>query len=166
MKVELVEYTSGWPHLYEREAERIRGLLGARVRIIEHVGSTSVPGLAAKPVIDIVVGVPDSSDEDAYLPALESGGYRLRLREPEWFEHRLFSGPDAAINLHVFSEGCQEIDDMIRFRDRLRENPTLREEYLRVKRDLADREWSSVQDYADAKTEIVLAIRDGSDWSE
>src|SRR5690606_29898587 len=101
--------------LFEREAKRIRSALGDRALRVEHVGSTSVPGLCAKPVIDILLVVPDSSDEASYVPALEAAGYKLRIREPEWFEHRLFKGPDTDINLHVFSEGASEIERMLCF---------------------------------------------------
>jgi GrpB-like predicted nucleotidyltransferase (UPF0157 family) len=85
------------------------GLHGRGLRI-EHVGSTSVPGLAAKPVIDVLLVVANSADEDAYSPTLQSAGYLLRVREPNWYEHRMFKGPDADANLHVFSFGCPEID--------------------------------------------------------
>ena len=112
--------TPSWPALYAREEARIRGILGDRVVSIDHAGSTSVPGLAAKPQIDIVLVVADSSDETAYAPDLEAAGYRLVIREPKWFEHRVFKGPDTNINLHTFSPGCQEIDRMLGFRDWLR----------------------------------------------
>src|SRR5688500_5368334 len=79
----LVEYDPAWPDLFEREAERIRAALGESALQIEHVGSTAVPGLAAKPIIDINLVVADSTDEDAYVPALEAAGYVLRVREPE-----------------------------------------------------------------------------------
>jgi len=91
-RILLVDYDPQWPQLFEREAERIRGALGFRVLRIEHVGSTSVPGLAAKPIIDMVLGVDDSAAENAYLPALEAAGYALRIREPDWCEHRMFRG--------------------------------------------------------------------------
>jgi GrpB-like predicted nucleotidyltransferase (UPF0157 family) len=156
--INLVDYDPDWPALYEREAERIRGALGDRARLLEHAGSTSVPGLAAKPTIDIVLAVPDSSDESAYVPALEAAGYVLRIREPDWYEHRLFKGPDTNVNLHVFSEGCEEIDRMLVFRDRLRTNEADRELYERKKRELAALKWEFVQDYADAKTEVVKEI--------
>jgi GrpB-like predicted nucleotidyltransferase (UPF0157 family) len=163
--ISLSEYDPGWPSLYEREADRIRGALADRARLLEHAGSTSVPGLAAKPIIDIVLAVPDSSDEDAYLPDLVAADYVLRIREPDWYEHRLFKGPDTNVNLHVFSEGCEEIGRMLAFRDHLRVNEADRELYERTKRELAARDWEFVQDYADAKTDIVKQIvaRAGSD---
>lgn len=156
--IQLDPYDPAWPGLFEREATRIRATLGDRVRLLEHVGSTSVPGLSAKPLVDIVLAVPDSSDEPAYVPDLESAGYVLRIREPAWHEHRLFKGPDTNVNLHTFTVGCPEIDRMIRFRDWLRSHDDDRDLYERTKRDLAAREWRFIQHYADAKSEIVEAI--------
>jgi GrpB-like predicted nucleotidyltransferase (UPF0157 family) len=126
--------------------------------MLEHVRSTSVPGLAAKPIIDMLLIVPDSSDEASYVPALENAGYVLRIREPEWHQHRLFKGPDANINLHVFSEGSSEIGRMLGFRDWLRTHDDDRLLYEQTKRDLATRTWKYVQNYADAKTEVVEQI--------
>ena len=156
--IALADYDPGWPVLYAREAARIRAALGGRAVQVEHVGSTSVPGLAAKPIIDILLAVPDSSDEQSYVPALEAAGYVLRIREPDWFEHRLFKGPDTDINLHVFTAGAAEIDRMLLFRDRLRANDADRDAYLQVKCDLAQQTWRHVQHYADAKTAIVEQI--------
>jgi GrpB-like predicted nucleotidyltransferase (UPF0157 family) len=156
--ITLSEYDEMWPHLYEREAARIRSVLGDKVVALEHVGSTSVPGLAAKPIIDIDLVVADSGNEAAYVPPLEAAGYTLRIREPDWFEHRLFKGPDTNVNVHVFSSGCEEVDRMIRFRDHLRRNDGDRELYESAKRDLAQREWKYVQNYADAKTDVVRQI--------
>jgi len=156
--IELVDYDPAWPGLFEREADRIRAALGDRARVLEHTGSTSVPGLVAKPIIDITLAVPNSADEDAYVPSLEAAGYVLRIREPDWYEHRVFKGPDTNVNLHVFSEGCPEIDRMLRFRDWIRSNQADRELYERMKRELAGKEWKYVQDYADAKTAVVREI--------
>jgi GrpB-like predicted nucleotidyltransferase (UPF0157 family) len=154
----LVDYDPEWPAQFEREAERIRSALGDKALLLEHAGSTAVPGLAAKPIIDIVLAVPDSTDEDAYVPALEAAGYLLSIREPDWYEHRLVKPPDLSVNVHIFSEGCVEIDRMLAFRDRLRSNDGDRELYERTKRDLAQRTWTYTQDYADAKAEVVEAI--------
>jgi GrpB-like predicted nucleotidyltransferase (UPF0157 family) len=156
----LAEYDPEWPALYAREAGRIRVALGKAALDVEHVGSTSVPGLTAKPIIDIVLVVSDSADEASYLPALQEAGYVLRIREPDWFEHRLFKGPDTDINLHVFTVGTVEIDRMLRFRDRLRVSGSDREFYAQTKLDLAQRTWRHVQQYADAKTAVVAAIID------
>ena len=156
--IHLAEYDPEWPRLFEREATRIREALGDRALRIEHVGSTSVPGLAAKPVIDIDLVVADSSDEEAYVPLLEAAGYVLRIREPDWFEHRLFKGPDTNVNVHTFSAGCEEVERMVAFRDWLRTNDDDRDLYLNAKRELAAREWKYVQNYADAKSAVVEEI--------
>jgi GrpB-like predicted nucleotidyltransferase (UPF0157 family) len=156
--IEFADYDPSWPSSYEREADRIRSILNDRAVRIEHVGSTSVPSLLAKPIIDIVLEVPDSADEDAYVPDMEAAGYVLRIREADWFEHRLFKGPDTNINLHTFSAGCAEVDRMVMFRDWLRTNAADRELYARIKRELAAKDWRFVQQYADAKTAVVTEI--------
>lgn len=156
--IEIAEYDPEWPRLFEREAARIRSALDDRVLTVEHVGSTSVPGLAAKPRIDILLVVLDSTDEPAYVPPLEAAGYVLRIREPDWYEHRVFKGPDTDVNLHVFSPGCPEIDRMLLFRDHLRRDATDRRLYEQTKRDLARRQWTYTQNYADAKTGVVEGI--------
>ena len=157
-RILIADYDRRWPELFDREAERIRSALDQRALRIEHTGSTSVPGLAAKPVIDIVLVVADSADEEAYVPPLEAAGYSLQIREADWYEHRMFKGPDTDVNLHVFSSGCPEIDRVVVFRDWLRENPADRDLYARAKRALARQEWTTVQDYADAKTEVIEEI--------
>jgi len=156
--IELADYDPAWPSLFAREAARVRAALGDRVLGLEHVGSTAVPALAAKPRIDMLLTVADTADEAAYVPALAAAGYVLHIREPDWYEHRLFKGPDTDINLHVFSVGCEEIDRMLLFRDWLRSNPDDRQLYERTKRELAARDWAYVQHYADAKTAVVAAI--------
>jgi GrpB-like predicted nucleotidyltransferase (UPF0157 family) len=153
-----MDYDPLWPEVFRHEAERLGVLLGCRALQIEHTGSTSVPGLAAKPIIDILLVVADSSDEQAYVPILERAGYSLRIREPNWYEHRMFKGPVADINLHAFSDGCPEIDRILRFRDWLRGNSADRDLYERTKRNLAEKEWADVQDYADAKTAVIQEI--------
>lgn len=157
-RITLVEYDPLWPEMFERERARVLQALGDRAIRIEHAGSTSVPGLVAKPVIDIVLEVADSTDEAAYVPPLEAAGYALRIREPKWYEHRLLRGSDPAVNLHVFSAGCPEVARMLVFRDRLRSCDTDRALYASTKRTLAAQRWQYVQDYADAKSEVVEAI--------
>ncbi|MDQ6712051.1 MAG: GrpB family protein [Candidatus Dormibacteraeota bacterium] len=156
--INLAEYDPDWPERFRREAEGIRALLGDRVLRLEHVGSTAVPGLPAKPVIDMVLVLANSADEPSYVPAMEAAGYVLRIREPDWHEHRLFKGPDSNINLHVFSSGCPEIGRMLAFRDWLCSNASDRELYARTKLELAKRNWKYVQNYADAKTAVVEQI--------
>jgi GrpB-like predicted nucleotidyltransferase (UPF0157 family) len=102
--------------------------------------------------------VANSAGEPSYLPALEFAGYVLTIREPDWFEHRVFKGPDTDVNLHVFSSGCSEIDRMLLFRDWLRSNESDRHLYEHTKRELARNNWKYVQNYADAKTSVVEEI--------
>lgn len=163
-KIVIVAYDPAWPRLFEREAARIRAALGPKARLVEHVGSTSVPGLAAKPRIDILLAVPDSADEPAYVPDLEAAGYRLVIREPEWFEHRVFKGPDTDVNLHTFTARASEIDKMLLFRDWLRSHDDERERYQLAKLELATKRWAVTQDYADAKTDVVHEILARAGW--
>lgn len=157
-QITLVEYDPEWPKLFEIEAGKIRAALGERALLLEHAGSTSVPGLCAKPIIDIILGVADSSDESTYAPDLEAAGYSLRIREPEWFEHRVFKGIEPSVNLHVFTIGCSEIDRMLLLRDWMRSHHQDRDLYANTKRDLSQRTWKYVQHYADAKSTVVAEI--------
>jgi GrpB-like predicted nucleotidyltransferase (UPF0157 family) len=154
----IVEYDLRWPILFSREADRIQSAMGDRALQIEHVGSTSVTALPAKPIIDLLLIVADSADELSYVRPLEAAGYLLRIREPDWFEHRMFKGPDTDINLHVFSSGCSEVERMLVFRDWLRNNPDDRKLYARTKLCLAQQEWKYVQNYADAKAVVIEEI--------
>jgi GrpB-like predicted nucleotidyltransferase (UPF0157 family) len=126
--------------------------------VVEHVGSTSVPGLAAKPVLDVLLLVPDPSDEAAYVPQLEAAGFLLHFREPEWHQHRFLKAHDPVVQVHAFAEGSEEAERMLSFRDRLRSDDGDRALYEETKRRLAERNWERVQDYADAKSEVVEAI--------
>jgi GrpB-like predicted nucleotidyltransferase (UPF0157 family) len=161
--ITLAAYDPGWPALFRREADRLGAALGADALGIEHVGSTSVPGLMAKPVVDVLLLVRNSADEPGYVTRLQDAGYVLRIREPDWFEHRLFTRPDTSVNLHVFSSGSAEAARMLRFRDRLRADDAARNRYEHVKRELARRTWRHVQDYADAKTTVVEEILDDAE---
>lgn len=156
--IELVEYDPAWPRLFVREAHRIRSVLGDRALGVEHTGSTSVPGLAAKAIIDIVLVVANSADETAYAGALADAGYVLRIREPEWHEHRLLKTSAANVHLHVFSANCPEVARMLLFRNWLRTNESDRRLYDRTKRELAGKPWKYMQDYADAKSAVVEEI--------
>src|SRR2546426_2554883 len=157
-QITLVEYDPAWPKNFAREAKRIKAALGERLIMVEHVGSTSVPGLVAKPIIDILLVVANSADEPSYVTELEAAGYVLRIREPDWHQHRLFKGPDTNINLHVFTQGSEEILRTLMLRDWLRTNEADRELYARSKRNLASKKWKYVQNYADAKSEVIEEI--------
>jgi GrpB-like predicted nucleotidyltransferase (UPF0157 family) len=158
--VPLSDPDPAWPDRFEREAARIRSALGAAVLRLEHVGSTSVPGLVAKPIIDVLLVVADPTDEPAYLPALEQAGYRLRIREPQHDEHRMLRGPHRAVNVHVFGPGSGAAERLLRFRDRLRADPEARERYAAAKRELAARRWRYVQWYANAKGPVIEGLLD------
>jgi len=157
-EIRIVNYDADWPKKFETHARVIAGALSGSALRIEHVGSTSVPGLAAKPIIDILVVVPHSADESAYLPRLEAAGYVLRVREPDWNEHRMFRTPEKDVHIHVYSAGCPEIERNLAFRERLRRNVDDRRRYEQTKRELAAKEWSDMNAYADAKTEVIESI--------
>jgi GrpB-like predicted nucleotidyltransferase (UPF0157 family) len=153
--VTLVEWDPAWPERFEREATRIRAALGAVARRVEHIGSTSVPGLAAKPVVDILLSVADAGAEADFVPALEGAGYVLRVREPR---HRMFRTPDLGVHVHVYADDDPECDRHLAFRDRLRADAGDRAAYERLKRELAGRDWRDRQEYADAKGPLIAAI--------
>jgi GrpB-like predicted nucleotidyltransferase (UPF0157 family) len=153
--VRLAEWDPAWSARFERERDRIRQALGAVARRVEHIGSTSVAGLAAKPIVDILVTVPDVDDERAFVESLVSAGYVLRVREPG---HRLFRTPDAGVHVHVLPDGDPEAERYLIFRDRLRSSAEDRIAYERLKRELAPRDWYEIGHYAQAKGPLVEAI--------
>jgi GrpB-like predicted nucleotidyltransferase (UPF0157 family) len=154
----IADYDPAWPERFGREEARIRAALGEAALSVEHIGSTSVPGLAAKDIVDVLLVVEDSGDEASYLPALEEAGYVLRVREPDFDEHRMFRTPEKDVHVHVYSAGSGEIDRYLLLRDRLRENEGDRELYARTKRRLAGRDWPSMNHYAEAKTGVIEGI--------
>jgi GrpB-like predicted nucleotidyltransferase (UPF0157 family) len=157
-KIVIMDYNPLWPETFQKHAALITQALGPKALCIEHVGSTSVPGLAAKPIIDIVVVVEDSSAEDAWLPALLAAGYVLRVREPDWHQHRMLRTPGLEVHVHIFSSGCTEVERMIVFRNHLRRDANDRQRYEELKRHLATQDWPDINDYATAKTELVEQI--------
>lgn len=154
----IAAYDPAWPRRFDREEAKVRAALGPAALSVEHVGSTSVPGLAAKPIVDMLLVVEDSGDEDSYLPALEEAGYVLRVREPDFEEHRMFRTPEKDVHIHVLSPDSREGKRLLLLRDHLRRNEEDRELYADTKRELASRDWPSMQHYADAKTGIVEDI--------
>lgn len=157
-EIKIADYDTDWPKKFETHAKMIADAIGGSALRIEHIGSTSVPGLAAKPIIDILVVVADSADESAYLPQLEAAGYVLRVREPGWNEHRMLRTPEKDVHIHIYSAGCREIQRNLTFRDRLRRNIEDRSRYEQTKRELAAKEWSDMNAYADAKAEVIESI--------
>jgi GrpB-like predicted nucleotidyltransferase (UPF0157 family) len=158
-QIYLAPYNPEWPAQYAGEAAKIRAALGDAALVLEHVGSTALPDIPAKPIIDILLAVADSRDEDAYVPALTAQGYRLHLREPDWEQHRVMKGDlPVLVNLHVFTAGSPEISRMLAFRDRCRTHPEELALYAETKQALAGQVWRHVQHYANAKGEVVEAI--------
>ena len=158
----VVPYRPDWTETFRRHREHIAAALGAGALGIDHIGSTAVPGLDAKPIVDMLLAVADSADEDAYVPAMENAGYVLRVREPEFEEHRMFRTAERDVHVHVLSDGSAEIERYLRFRDALRAAPHLRERYQTLKLTLAAQDWPDMNAYAGAKSELVEAI---IDWS-
>ncbi|MEU0155494.1 GrpB family protein [Micromonospora fulviviridis] len=99
--IEIHDYDPAWPQMFQRHADRIQAAISALALAVEHVGSTAVPGLAAKLRLDIDLIVAHPADEGTYLPALEAASYVLRVREPDWYEHRCLHGFDPPVNLQV-----------------------------------------------------------------
>jgi len=165
--IEIVDHDPGWSKKFREHAERMHGALGKAALRIEHIGSTSVPGLAAKPVVDILLVVNNSADEASYLPATEAAGYVLRVREPEFQEHRMFRSPERDVHVHVFSEGAKEAARYLVFRDHLRNDAKDRKRYEQLKRALAKRDWDCMDAYAAQKgdliEELIAKARAGSD---
>jgi GrpB-like predicted nucleotidyltransferase (UPF0157 family) len=154
----IVDYDPAWQGRFRCEEARIRAALGEAALSVEHIGSTSVPGLAAKPIVDILLVVEDSADEASYVPALEEAGYVLRMREPDFDEHRMVRTPERGVHLHVFSPGSPGIERYLLLRDRLRENEEDQKLYAQTKHKLASRDWPSMQHYAEAKTGVIEHI--------
>ena len=159
----IVPYDASWPSAFVRERSRIDGALGGKARRIDHIGSTSVPGLAAKPIIDIDVSVDDPDAEDTYVPALEDAGYRLRVREPG---HRMLRTPTLDVHVHVCATGSDWERRHLLLRDWLRTDPRDRTAYAALKQDLARRDWPDMNAYAGAKSDLIKHISDRAErWA-
>jgi GrpB-like predicted nucleotidyltransferase (UPF0157 family) len=153
--VVIAEPDPAWPARFARERERIAAALGAAALRIEHIGSTAVPGLPAKPIVDVLVEVADAEDEPAFVPALERAGYVLRVREPG---HRMLRTPELDVHVHVWTAGGEEARRHLAFRDRLRASDADRAAYAALKRELAAREWDDINHYAEAKGPLIREI--------
>ncbi|MGO9751412.1 MAG: GrpB family protein [Solirubrobacteraceae bacterium] len=154
-QITIVEYTASWPARFELERARVRDALGDRAIRIEHIGSTAVPGLAAKAIIDILITVQDPEDEAVSVTPLTAAGYELRVREPG---HRMLRTPGRDVHIHVWGDDDPEVSRCLRFRDRLRRSAQDRHAYEQVKRELARREWPDMNHYADAKGPVIAKI--------
>jgi GrpB-like predicted nucleotidyltransferase (UPF0157 family) len=153
--IALLDYDPSWPGRFETEWAKITTALGAEVMNIAHVGSTAVPGLAAKPIIDVLVTVADVEDEPRYLPALQRAGYLLRVREPG---HRMVRTPELDVHVHVWSEQDPAATAHLAFRNRLRSNTADRDLYAATKRRLAQQDWPTMNHYAQAKSDVIMQI--------
>jgi GrpB-like predicted nucleotidyltransferase (UPF0157 family) len=156
--VRVVGYDATWPERAAELSASIRDALGQGVVGLEHIGSTSVPGLAAKPVLDFVLTVADPADEDAYVPPLEPLGLVLHIREPEWEQHRMLTRRDRSVNLHVFGPDAAEPRRVVAFRDWLRAHDEDRDAYSALKRSLAEQGFERVMDYNNHKAALVYDI--------
>lgn len=156
--VEVVSYDESWPSAFNELRQLIENSLGNIALSVQHVGSTSVPGLAAKPIIDIDLTVPDSRREEDYLSALESLGFELTVREPNWHEHRMFRHTSPRVNLHVFSSDCPEITRHLIFRDWLRNHPEDLASYAAAKHHAKQQFPDDVRSYTLAKDEVIDQI--------
>jgi GrpB-like predicted nucleotidyltransferase (UPF0157 family) len=146
-RVRLSPYRAEWAERFTAERERIAAALGPSAERIEHIGSTSVPGLAAKPIVDILVAVADPADPGVGS-ALETAGYVLRVDEER---HRMFRTPERDVHVHLWVAGTEDVARHLEFRDRLRASETDRRAYSELKHRLAEREWDDINDYAGAK---------------
>lgn len=155
VSITIVSYDATWPRRFRELRRRVELALAVTALSVEHIGSTSVPGLAAKPIIDMLLTVRSVDDEAAYVDALEQVGFVLRVREPG---HRMFRTPERDVHLHVYAPGEQAVVDYLDLRDWLRESESDRALYVATKRDLAEREWSDMNHYADAKSDVIRAV--------
>ncbi|MGY4643003.1 GrpB family protein [Cellulomonas sp. URHB0016] len=156
--VEVVAPDPTWAESFAVVRDQIRTALGERALAVDHVGSTSVPGLWAKPVIDVDLTVADSADEGAWLSDLEAAGFVLLVREPDWEEHRMVGGRAPTSNVHVFSPGAREPRRALMFRDWLRAHPADRDEYAAVKREVAARGFTDGMLYNNAKAGFIYDL--------
>jgi GrpB-like predicted nucleotidyltransferase (UPF0157 family) len=159
----VVTYDDGWPRRFAAHRDRIVAALRGRARVVEHIGSTSVPGLAAKDVVDVLVGVDDPDDECAYLPDLVAAGYELRVREPGHRALRETTGP--RVNLHCYTPDDDEVAKYRLLRDHLRTHPDARRDYEATKRALAGREWPDMNHYAEAKGPMIRRLLRDAGWA-
>lgn len=156
--IHVVPYRQEWADVFRTHAARIAAVLGDGAVGIDHIGSTAVPGLAAKPIVDMLLVVADSADEDSYLPAMERAGYVLRVREPDFEQHRMFRTPEGDVHVHVLSVGSPEIERYLRFREALRANAFLRMRYQALKLSLVQQAWDDMNAYAKAKSGMIESI--------
>lgn len=155
VRVQIADYDPEWATKFMTERDRIAGALGELPIRIEHIGSTSVPMLAAKPIVDVLVTLPDPEAEDAFVPHLGAVGFVLRVREPG---HRMLRNAARDVHVHVWADQDPEVERYLRFRDQLRRSVTDRVSYEQLKRALAEQEWADMNHYAQAKGRLIEDI--------
>lgn len=156
----IAEYDPAWPVLAAGEIARIRSALGNRLLAIEHVGSTSVPGLAAKPLLDLMAGVPTLDDGFACIPLLEPLGYVYRPGDTIPDRVYFNKGPEDARSHHLYlveMNGEYWVRHMV-FRDALRADPALAADYAALKHRLAAQYGTDRLGYTEAKTDFITAV--------
>jgi GrpB-like predicted nucleotidyltransferase (UPF0157 family) len=159
----VVPYDAAWSQRYEQERVKIETAVGPERRAVHHIGSTSVEGLKAKPIIDILLVVDDPAAEPRYLPALERVGYVLRVREPG---HRMLRTPERDVHIHVWDDPAEDERHLL-FRDWLRHSPEDRAAYQALKVSLAAQEWPDVNYYARAKSDLIEQIMQRArEWAD
>ncbi len=154
-EIVIERYDPAWTARFEQVQASLAEALGPRALRIEHFGSTSVPGLGAKGIVDVLVGVEDVDDEAAYGPALEAHGFAVRVRQEG---HRMYRTPEQDVHVHVFTDGSEAARIRLLFRDWLRRSPEDRRLYENTKRELARQDWEATNDYSDAKGAVVAQI--------
>lgn len=161
LKMNMADYDPAWPDTFLGLKALIINVLGSTAVDVEHVGSTSVPGLPAKAVIDIDLIVADPEDESAYVAQLEAAGFHFLLREPSWQQHRFFCHYSPVANLHVWgSESVEPIRHKI-FRDWLRNHPDDKDAYATVKRGAiaeSRKLGEHMMQYTDRKNAVIAGI--------
>jgi GrpB-like predicted nucleotidyltransferase (UPF0157 family) len=162
----IVAYDGKWQHRFQVWRDRIRDSVGDAALRIEHIGSTSVAGLAAKPIIDIQVSVNAMADERVYVDQLEELGVQLRSRDEFHRYFRPFPDQPRDAHVHVCDLGSTWEREHLLFRDYLRSHPGARGSYAAVKREVAERWVDDGWAYTDAKGEIILDIlEDAAQWA-
>lgn len=151
----IVGYNPEWAARFAALATAIRAAVGDAALSVEHIGSTSVPGLAAKPIVDVLVTVADIEDEPSFVGPLEAAGFVLRVREPG---HRMLRTPEKDVHIHVFPADDPAVPNYLDLRDWLRVDGADRELYAAVKRRLAEQDWADMNYYSDAKTDVITEI--------
>lgn len=160
--VRLEPYQREWKVLFDSEAARLRSALGDRILAIEHVGSTAIQGLAAKPVLDVLVLTERQADADACVEPLQEMGYDYRDDDPVPDRHFLAKGPAYGRThyLSVTPRGSQTHRDQIDFRDYLRSHPDVARKYERLKRDLASEHPENRRAYTARKAKFIRDVLD------